>query len=130
MDKLKQLMRFGFSGAFGAALNIGILFVLTRFAGLWYLISAAIAFVVSYAVSFILQKYWTFKEKSAERAPVQAGMYLAVALTNLALNTGLMYMFVEHAQVQYLIAQALSSMLIAVESYFVYRYIFKPVPMV
>ncbi len=120
-----KLGRFCISGGAGAAINIGILFLLTHIFSVWYLLSSVIAFLISFCASFIFQKFWTFGDTKTERLHVQAGWYLIVAVVNLALNISIMYALVEWAGFHYIGAQLISSATIALESYFAYQAIFK-----
>jgi putative flippase GtrA len=112
------------SGAIGLTVNLGIfraLYVL----GVPYLIGSIAAFLVALVVGFILQKYWTFEERTNERAHKQFMLYSTLALCNLVVNTLVVYLLVEHALVHYLVAQTVGAGLVAAVSYFVYRlYIF------
>lgn len=52
-----------------------------------YLWGVVIGFLIALAVTFVLQKYWTFKDTSTHRTHTQLISYSLVALVNLALNT-------------------------------------------
>jgi dolichol-phosphate mannosyltransferase len=68
--------------------NEGLLFLLTEFAGMFYLMSSAIAVEVSIITNFILNELWTFKDLS--RGHKGAGRRLAkfnlVSLGGLVIN--------------------------------------------
>lgn len=113
--------RFLVSGGFATGVNLGLLYTLTDWFGLWYLASAIVAFVVAFFISFTLQKFWTFEDRSQDGIHFQAGLFFAAALFNLGLNTLGLYLLVEYAGVHYLIAQIALSMVIAVENFFVYQ---------
>ena len=58
-------------------------------------------------------------------AAPQLGVFFAVNLVNLGINAGLLYLFVEYLGIWYIAAQLIAAILIAFESYFVYRAIFR-----
>lgn len=116
-----QFARYLLSGSFAALVDISANYVLHFF--LWYLYASIIAFILTFFVSFLLQKYWTFRENSAHRIPVQSGISLGIALLNLALNTSLMYTAVSLLGVHYLIARIIVLGLISIESYILYKYV-------
>lgn len=118
-----QLLRFLISGGTAFLANIVLIYLCTELLAIWYLISSIIAFVGAFVVSFSMQKFWTFKNREADRMKKQLGMSLLLALANLGINTLLMYALVEHAHMHYLSAVVLATLLIAVETYFVYKYI-------
>ena len=121
-----RLVRYLFAGGCGAAVNLGIFIVLIHLTAIWYLAASVIAFSLSIVVSFLMQKYWTFRDRSNDRIHAQAALYFAITGLNLLINTLLIYLFVHYAHLHYIIAQIIASVLIAVESYFAYqRFIFE-----
>ena len=100
-----------------------LLYVLTDVFGIWYLFSATLAFCMSFFVSFFLQKYWTFRDREQEKIYRQMGLYFAVAVTNLGLNTLLLYLSVDILRIWYLLAQVLVIAVIAVESFMIYKFL-------
>ncbi len=122
--RLMKWVRFFISGGIGAAVNVGILFLLTHVAHVWYLCSSIIAFVIAVCVSFVMQKYWTFQNKETHTIHVQASWFTLLALVNLGLNTLLMYTCVDGLGFHYIVGQIITSLLIAIESYVIYRIIF------
>lgn len=120
-----RLGRFLISGGIATAVNLAALYLLIA-VGLWYLTSSIIAFFVGFVASFILQKFWTFKDHRRDVMGRQLVVYLAIVLVNLGLNTGLVYLFVEYGTLWPLVAQALSSLAIAFEGFFAYKiFVFK-----
>lgn len=119
--KRKIILKYIISGGTAAAVNLLLLFFLTDVLGFWYVISAVLAFIVAFIVSFCFQKFWTFEDRSTERVRAQATVYFVVAIVNLTINTVLIYSFVELLAIHYLIAQIFSGIIIACESFFIYR---------
>ncbi|HEY9480941.1 MAG TPA: GtrA family protein [Candidatus Paceibacterota bacterium] len=113
--------RFVISGALATATNLGILFVLTHLFNVWYLFSSCVAFILSFVVSFSLQKFWTWRDHAVENIHHQAGKYLVVTLTGLGANTLLMYLLVDRAQIHYLLAQIIAAAVIALYNFFLYQ---------
>ena len=119
--KDSRIIRYIISGSIGAATDLFLLWFLTMVAGVWYLTSAVVAFILSFIVSFFLQKLWTFKNREMERIHVQAGVYLLITICNMGINTLLVYAFVQYFSFHYLIAQVFASIIVACESFFAYR---------
>jgi len=53
---------------------------------------------------------------------MQAGIYLALHVTNLALNTALLYAFVTYLHFWYLFSQVVISLLLAIVVFFINRH--------
>lgn len=124
LGRAARPLRFLIVGGTAAAINIGLLYTLTEFAGFWYLFSEVVAFLVALVFNFTLQRFWTFKSTSGERTR-QATLFVGVNMWNLVLNAVLLYAFVEYSGYWYIYGQVLASILIAIESYFLYRIIFR-----
>lgn len=120
--KHKRPIKYLIAGGIAALVDLSLLYFFTDILGVWYLSSACLAFVVAFFVSFFLQKFWTFRDSNKEQMYKQMGAYLAVALTNFALNAALMYIFVDGFKIWYMLAQFVISGLIACQSYFVYNF--------
>lgn len=100
-----QLIRYGISGVTGICINILTLYILTDIVGLWYLMSAVLAFCVTLIVTFSLQKYWTFKDRD-NAFVTQGARYALVALSSLIAGTVLLYVAVDIFGFWYLGSQA------------------------
>lgn len=123
IQRLLPYIKFVISGGSAAVVNIGLLFVLTHFGGVHYLLSSVMSFCAAFFVSFLLQKFWTFKNMQKEAMHWQMAAFLLVSLINLGINTTLMYVLVEFFRVWYLAAAVISGLLLAIVSFFIYKYI-------
>lgn len=117
------LIRYLFAGSLSFVSNIGLLFILVTYLSWWYLAASVVAFVISVIISFLAQKYITFRDKSTDRIPNQMFQYILIALFNVIANTVMVFILVDFMHILYLIAQILSAGAIAVWSLFVYRFI-------
>src|SRR3972149_2993332 len=58
----KHAAKYYAVGATGIFVNLGLLYYLTEYVGLWYFLSYALAISVSITSNFILNKFWTFRD--------------------------------------------------------------------
>jgi dolichol-phosphate mannosyltransferase len=109
----KHAFKYYLVGASGILVNLGILFVLTEFVGLWYLLSSTIAIYTSITSNFLLNKAWTFRDTVIkQRSFLMYGKFIGVSLVGMGIQLGFNYLFVEKLSVYYLLA-ALMSIVIA-----------------
>ena len=105
----KHAFKYYLVGASGILVNLGILFGLTEFAGLWYLLSSSIAIYVSITTNFLLNKSWTFKDTILKQpSSLMYGKFIGVSLVGMAIQLGFNYVFVEKLEVYYLLAAFIS----------------------
>ena len=61
-----QTIKYFLVGGIGVGVNLGLLYVLTDFLGIWYILSQGIAVAISITNNFFLHRYWTFKNEIDE----------------------------------------------------------------
>lgn len=124
--KNSKVFRYIFAGAIALFSNLFILYVLVNFFKIWYLKSAIISFFCGMAVSYLLQKFFTFKDNSFKKIHTQFFIFCLFNVSMLLLNILLMYVFVELFNFWYIYAQISTTLLIAFANYqFFNRVIFK-----
>lgn len=125
--KYEQVFKFLIAGGIAFSVNIVTLYFLTDILRVYYLVSTVLAFLVTFNVNFVLQKFWTFREHSRDTLHVQLPLYLGMQVVNLSLNAALMYTFVEYFHVWYIFSQTIITLALSVISFFINKmYIFKP----
>lgn len=125
----RRVLRYIAAGGTAAAVDLGLLYVLTDWLGIYYLFSSVLAFLVAFCVSFVLQKFWTFGERTQKGMHAQAALYFVITGGNVAVNAGLMYFFVDVVGFWYLFAQIVAGATIACYSFALYRlFVFKNAP--
>ncbi len=123
IDKNKIIAKYLISGGTAAVTDLGLLFIFTDLIGLWYVISAALAFAVAFFVSFFLQKFWTFRDDRKDKIQAQIVVCLVIGLINLGVNSYGMYLLVEYLSLWYLLAQIIMGASIAVYSFLIYKFL-------
>lgn len=122
-ERHKSVVKFIFAGSSAAAVDLLFLYL---FHGLfkWGLVlSTSLAFILSFIVSFTLQKFWTFRNYSQKKIPVQFVLYIANAVIGLNLNGIMMHYSVNKMHVWYLLAQILVNVIIGFYNFFIYKFI-------
>jgi putative flippase GtrA len=126
LAKYYKIARYIISGGSAAFVTLSVFYICNSIFHIWYLLASIIAFIAGFCVSFTLQKFWTFSHRSLERVHHEIALYFVVGLINLAINSGLIFIFVDFFHVRPLVGQFLASALIALTSYPIYRiFIFK-----
>lgn len=116
-------MRFLLIGGSSALLNLLFLWLLSAVFGLWYLLASVLSYLLCMTYNFLLQRAWAFNGRGG--AVLRQGFLFAAAnVLGLAVNTAVFYLLVEKAGLWYIAAQAAASVIVAVQSFFAYRWIF------
>ena len=118
------IWRYIFSGLSASAVMLCSLAFFREILGLWYLYSSTLAFILGFIVSFLLQKFWTFKDFNGSNTHKQLIAFLIVSLVNLGINTLGMFVLVDKIGLWYFVSQVIVTTVIAGWSFFAYRAIF------
>ncbi|MFZ1987934.1 MAG: GtrA family protein [Minisyncoccia bacterium] len=116
---LLRVTRFVVSGIVAAGVNLAIFHVLTSMVGLWYLYAVVVAFLISFFVSFLLQKLWTFKDGSSETIHKQVASFFLLQFSNMFLNITGVFVLVEYAGFWSIAAQFITLLILAVETFLI-----------
>jgi len=105
----KQAAKYYAVGASGVLVNLGLLFYLTEYVGLWYFLSYTLAISASITSNFILNKFWTFRDSiNSQRTIVMYVKFVSVSLLGMAIQLGTAYLLVESLSVYYMLAALVS----------------------
>jgi putative flippase GtrA len=100
-----ESMRYFVASAVALGADFLVLVGLTEFGKINYLISAALGFSVGLLVNYLLSVTWVFQERRLENRLLEALGFAGVGLAGLALNEGLMALFVEGFGLAYALAK-------------------------
>lgn len=116
---LIQFVKFGIVGVSNTLITLIVYTVLLKGFGVWYLAASAIGFAVGATNGFLLNRRWTFREHVGDAlTPVRWGI---VQTCGLALNEGLLYLFVHDARLDKLIAQVCATAVVTVTTFIANR---------
>ena len=126
-DKYKSVIKFIIAGSLATFVD---LFFLTLFYSCFsynLVLSTSLAFILSFILSFNVQKFWTFRNSYNKKVSRQLIFYILNALFGLSLNGYLMHLLVNIWGTWYILAQATVSLFIGIYNFFIYRFlIFRP----
>jgi putative flippase GtrA len=102
-----QFMKFCMVGSIGGVINLGLLYSLTEFLHIWYIMSAALAFTAAVVNNFVLNKRWTF-QNTAPEVSKQFVSFFIISIISLALNLSVLYILTEYVGMWYMTAQVIA----------------------
>ena len=114
-----QFLKFGIVGISNTLLTFLVYTVLLKVFGVWYLAASAAGFTVGATNGFLLNRRWTFRDHVGDSlTPVR---WAVVQGSGLAVNVGLLFLFVSEAGLDKLLAQAFATAVVTVTTFFVNR---------
>ena len=115
-----EFVRYGITGAICVCLNVLIIAVVSDYLGMRHLVSTAACFVSGTAVSFCLNRCWTFRRRE-QGAKGDLARYIAVALVQLALFIVLCDVCVDLLHIPYMLSILVLSFVLAPVTFLLHR---------
>jgi putative flippase GtrA len=106
---LQQFARYLVVGGLAFVVDFGLLYLLTEFAGLHYLISAAIAFLFGLLTNYFLSLLWVFDRRTMENVAMEFVIFTAIGIVGLGLNEVIIWFVREKMHFHYMIGKAISA---------------------
>lgn len=114
----RQFFKFCLVGALGVFINTGVLYSLVELVLLWYMFAAGAAFAVAVSSNFILNKIWTFKEKSKGVKVIgQYSKFFIICIIGLLINLVVLYVLVEYGNIWYVLSQLIAISIATVNNF-------------
>lgn len=120
---LNQIFRFGVVGGTAFLLDYAILYCLTEFAGINYLLSGTISFSISVIYNYILSKVWVFDTKESNGKITEFLIFLILSVIGLGINQIIMYIGVEVFHMYYMFVKIIATFIVMIYN-FITRKIF------
>jgi len=106
---VQRFTRFSLVGGVATAIQYSLLVALVHGAGMNAVLSSSIGFIVSALANYFLNYHYTFR--SSERHSTTLLKFTFFAGVGLALNSGIMHLFIEKG-LRYLLAQIFATLLV------------------
>ena len=104
-----QLFRYTFVGGIAFVFDFGTLFVLTEYGNVYYLTSAAVAFLIGVTINYFLSIAWVFHRRSVVSRQVEFYVFMGIGIAGLGLNEFFIWFFTEIIQFHYLYSKIVST---------------------
>lgn len=107
-----QLFKYTFVGGIAFIFDFGLLYILTEYFNIYYLISAGIAFTAGVLITYTLSIKWVFVIRRFQNKHIELGLFILLSFIGLLLTELFMWFFTEIIQFYYLLSKIVASALI------------------
>ncbi len=106
MERLiQQIAKFGVVGILATLLDYGLVFALTEWAGLYYLLSSMLSFSISTIFNYIASVRWVFAVNQEYSKTRNFVLFVILSIIGLGLNALVMWVGVEFLHWHYMIVK-------------------------
>lgn len=107
-----QFFRYVFVGGFSFFVDYGLLFFLTEFFHLHYIVSATISFIAGLIVNYLLSTKWIFRKSKLSNTTLEFIIYGIIGVIGLILNNILLYVFTDLLSIHYMISKLITAIIV------------------
>ena len=97
-----QFLRYFLVGGTAFVVDFTTLYILTEFAGLFYILSASISFMIGLVFSYTLSVIWVFNHRNVKEKSREFTLFLLIGVIGLILNALLIGSLTELIGINYL----------------------------
>ncbi|MFH0853264.1 MAG: GtrA family protein [bacterium] len=119
---VRQFIKFCIVGVGNTIADFVVYFALTRYLGIFYLVANFISFITAATLSFVLNKFWTFRDNRRHAIKGQYAKFLLVSTIGAVLAEATLFLFVHYFSVNDLIAKLLVAGIIVFWNFFANKY--------
>jgi dolichol-phosphate mannosyltransferase len=123
-EECRKILSFGIVGISGIVVNMGILWLLTSYAGIYYLVSAVIAIELSILNNFLWNDLWTFGSDTAHRSRSpghRIGLFHLVSAGGAAINWVILFVLTQFGGIFFMVSNLIGILVAFIWNYVVNR---------
>ena len=120
-QKYAVFLKYAIVGCMGTAIDLGSLYVFVEFLRINLLLAAAMSFILAVINNFLLNKYWTFQNKSSNIRK-QFIKFLIVSMIGLLLTELFMSLLVYGLKIWYMASKLVTSGLVLMWNFLANKY--------
>ena len=122
-NTLIQLFRYTFVGGVAFIFDFGTLFILTEYFNVYYLISAAIAFLLGLTINYFLSIIWVFEKRTIKSKYIEFVIFALIGIFGLILNEFFIWSFTEILNIHYLFSKIISTVFVYLWNFFIRKFL-------
>ncbi|MCQ2318914.1 MAG: GtrA family protein [Bacteroidales bacterium] len=109
-----QIVRYFFSGGVAFLVDTGLLYVLTEFCGVYYLISSIISFSIGLIITYLLSILWVFDNRNMKNRYAEFSVFVLIGVVGLGLTSLFMWFFTDKIGVHYIFSKIITTIIVFV----------------
>ena len=118
-----QMFRYILSGTVACVIDYTALATLTQAFRIYYLVSAAIAFMLGMLTSYILNVAWVFDKRTFKNRELEVSIFFSIGIAGLVLNHFCIQFFTESIKLHYIFSKVIATIAVFVMNFSARKYI-------
>jgi len=107
-----ELARYFIASGIALSIDAGTLYLLTKFAGVHYLLSAAIGFILGLGTIYILSIRWVFSKRRVKKSHHELFIFSMIGIGGLGINELGIYLLTDGLLLHFMVSKVLVACLV------------------
>lgn len=116
-DLMKQIGKFGITGALCFLIDYGLLCFCAEVLGIHYLVAGVISFTISVTVNYLISRKFVFQMDAAVNRKREFASFVFLSVIGLGINAFVMVVFVEYVGIHYMMSKIVSTAVVMVYNF-------------
>jgi putative flippase GtrA len=113
-----QIIRYFVVGGIAFFVDFITLFILTKYIGLYYLLSATISFLLGLIINYIISINWVFSKRTLRNVKHEFFIFTVIGIIGLFFNNIIIWFFTEFIKVFYLYSKIIAAIIVLLWNFF------------
>ena len=100
-----QFIKYFFASGIALFADVSILFILTEYFNVYYIVSATISFLAGIAITYVFSKLYIFTKTKIHNKINEFTVFLVIGIIGLILNNIFLYIFTEYFGIYYMLSK-------------------------
>lgn len=119
-----QFFRYLFVGGFAFLVDFFLLFFFSDICGIYYLISAALSFIISLIVNYLISTYWVFNKNQIDNKLIEFGLFSLIGVVGLIFTEIILYLCTDIIGLYYLVSKIIATAIVMFWNFLARRIMF------
>ena len=120
---LLQFFRNALVGSFAFVLELGLMYLLTECAHVYYLWSSVFSSLCAGGVNYLLSTIWVFNQSKVKNKPLEFILFTAIGALGLLLNVFFLWILTDCIGLYYMFSKVIAMILVFTLIFFIRKYV-------
>jgi putative flippase GtrA len=118
-----QFVRYTVVGGGAFIVDFGLLFILTHFLHLHYLLSATLSFIAGLLINYFFSTIWVFNKKTVKNKYLEFLIFAIIGVVGLGFNDLFMWIFTDRFELYYMLSKVITTIIVYFWNFFARKFI-------
>ena len=120
---LLQFFRNALVGSFAFVLELGLMYLLTECAHVYYLWSSVFSSLCAGGINYLLSTIWVFNQSKVKNKPLEFILFTAIGALGLLLNVFFLWVLTDCIGIYYMFSKVIAMILVFTLIFFIRKYV-------